>query len=48
MRNRWVRALVFAIAGFAALYVAFESSNAGTADRTVLAQRSTCTTPLTQ
>ena len=48
MRNRWVRALVFAIAGFAALYVAYESSNAATTEQTVLAQRGTCSSTATQ
>ena len=47
MRNRWVRALVFAVAGVAALYVAFASSEV-TPRETVLAQRSVCTSTATQ
>jgi len=47
MRNRWLRALVFTLAGVAALYVAFASSEP-TPSQAVVAQRSTCTTTATQ
>jgi hypothetical protein len=47
MRNRWLRALVFTVAGVAALYVAFASSEA-TPTQAVVAQRSTCTSTATQ